>query len=96
MIEHGAWADGSSFATVVRGLQRDGYTVDVPPNPLQGLTYDSQTLAGFRCSISGPVVLVGDSYGGMVTTNAAAGNPTSRPSSTSTPTSRPRVTPPWA
>ena len=65
----------SSFAGVVRRLQYDGYTVDVPPNPLQGLTYDSQTLAGFLSTISGPIVLVGHSYGGMVITNAAAGNP---------------------
>jgi pimeloyl-ACP methyl ester carboxylesterase len=59
----------------VSRLQDDGYTVDVPPNPLQGLTYDSQTLAGFLGTISGPIVLVGHSYGGMVITNAAAGNP---------------------
>ena len=75
VIEAGAWADNSSFAGVVRLLRDDGYTVDVPPNPLQGLTYDSQTLAGFLATISGPVVLVGPSYGGMVATNAAAGNP---------------------
>ena len=75
VIEAGAWADNSSFAGVVRRLQHDGYTVDVPPNPLQGLAYDSQTLAGFLGTISGPVVLVGHSYGGMVITHAAAGNP---------------------
>src|ERR1022692_783136 len=34
VITHGAWADGSSFARVVRGLQAQGYTVDVPANPL--------------------------------------------------------------
>jgi pimeloyl-ACP methyl ester carboxylesterase len=75
VIEAGAWADNSSFAGVVRRLQYDGYTVDVPPNPLQSLTYDSQTLAGFLSTISGPIVLVGHSYGGMVITNAATGNP---------------------
>jgi pimeloyl-ACP methyl ester carboxylesterase len=75
VIEAGAWADYSSFAGVVRRLQDAGYTVDVPPNPLQGLTYDSHTLAGFLATISGPIVLVGHSYGGMVTTNAAAGHP---------------------
>jgi pimeloyl-ACP methyl ester carboxylesterase len=75
VIEAGAWADGSSFAGVIERLQRDGYTVDLPPNPLQGLTYDSDTLADFLATISGPVVLVGHSYGGMVITNAATGNP---------------------
>jgi pimeloyl-ACP methyl ester carboxylesterase len=74
VIEAGAWADNSSFADVIRRLQRDGYTVAVPPNPLQSLRYDSQTLAGFLGTISGPIVLVGHSYGGMVTTNAATGD----------------------
>ena len=36
VIEHGAWADGASFDGVVTRLQRAGYTVDVPPNPLRG------------------------------------------------------------
>jgi pimeloyl-ACP methyl ester carboxylesterase len=74
VIEHGAWADGSSFATVVRQLQRDGYTVDVPPNPLSGLANDSATLADFLQTVSGPIVLVGHSYGGAVITDAATGN----------------------
>ena len=41
VLVHGAWGDSSSWDGVVSRLQRDGYTVDVPPNPLQGLTYDS-------------------------------------------------------
>ena len=36
VLEHGAWADGSSWSGVVARLQQDGYTVDVPPNPLRG------------------------------------------------------------
>ena len=40
VLEHGAWADGSSWAGVVRRLQDDGYTVDAPPNPLRGLSSD--------------------------------------------------------
>jgi pimeloyl-ACP methyl ester carboxylesterase len=55
-------------------LQADGYTVDVPPNPLQGLSYDSAFLTDFLHSISGPIVLVGHSYGGDVITNAATGD----------------------
>ena len=35
VLEHGAWADGSSWSGVVTRLQQDGYTVDVPPNPLR-------------------------------------------------------------
>ncbi len=75
VIEHGAWADGSSFAAVVRQLQHDGYTVDVPPNPLSGLVGDAATLADFLRTVPGPIVLVGHSYGGVVITDAATGNP---------------------
>ena len=45
-----------------------------PPNPLQGLPYDTGTISSFLHSVSGPIVLVGHSYGGAVITNAAAGN----------------------
>jgi pimeloyl-ACP methyl ester carboxylesterase len=75
VIEHGAWADGSSFAAVVRLLQDQGYAVDVPPVPLTGLASDSATLADFLKTVSGPIVLVGHSYGGMVISDAATGNP---------------------
>jgi pimeloyl-ACP methyl ester carboxylesterase len=75
VLEHGAWADTSSWNGVIKRLQADGYTVYAPPNPLQGLTYDSAFLADFLHSISGPIVLVGHSYGGAVITNAATGDP---------------------
>jgi pimeloyl-ACP methyl ester carboxylesterase len=75
VLEHGAWANGASWNGVVQRLQADGYTVDVPPNPLQGLAYDPAYLADFLHTISGPIVLVGHSYGGAVITNAATGNP---------------------
>jgi pimeloyl-ACP methyl ester carboxylesterase len=74
VLVHGAWADSSSWDGVVSRLQRDGYTVYVPPNPLQGLSYDSAFLRDFLHSISGPIVLVGHSYGGAVITNAATGD----------------------
>jgi L-alanine-DL-glutamate epimerase-like enolase superfamily enzyme len=45
VLEHGAWADGSSWSGVVTRLQKDGYTVDVPPNPLRGVASDSAYLA---------------------------------------------------
>src|SRR5690242_18762301 len=41
VLVHGAWADGSSWDAVVTRLQRDGYTVYVPPSPLLGLRSDS-------------------------------------------------------
>jgi pimeloyl-ACP methyl ester carboxylesterase len=75
VLEHGAWADTSSWNGVIKRLQADGYTVYAPPNPLQGLTYDSAFLADFLHSISGPIVVVGHSYGGAVITNAVPGDP---------------------
>ena len=74
VLEHGAWADGSSWSGVVTRLQKDGYTVDVPPNPLRGPDSDSAYLASYLATVPGPVVLVGHSYGGFVTTNAATGD----------------------
>jgi pimeloyl-ACP methyl ester carboxylesterase len=74
VLEHGAWANTASWDAVIQRLQADGYTVYAPPNPLQGLTYDSAFLADFLHSISGPIVLVGHSYGGDVITNAATGD----------------------
>jgi pimeloyl-ACP methyl ester carboxylesterase len=75
VLEHGAWADGSSWDGVIGLLQADGYPVYAPPNPLRGLANDSATLADFLSTISGPIVLVGHSYGGMIITNAATDNP---------------------
>jgi pimeloyl-ACP methyl ester carboxylesterase len=75
VLVHGAWADGSSWDGVVKLLQSDGYTVDVPPNPLRGLKSDSEYLRDYLTTVKGPVVLAGHSYGGSVITDAATGNP---------------------
>jgi pimeloyl-ACP methyl ester carboxylesterase len=74
VLLHGAWADSSSWSGVIRRLQSDGYVVNAPPNPLRGLPYDSSYLANYLSTVSGPMVLVGHSYGGAVITNAATGN----------------------
>ena len=74
VLVHGAWADSGSWDRVIRRLQRDGYTVWAPPNPLMGLATDSATIADFLHTITGPIVLVGHSYGGAVITNAANGD----------------------
>jgi pimeloyl-ACP methyl ester carboxylesterase len=74
VLVHGAWASTSSWDGVISRLQGLGYTVYAPPNPLMGLTVDDAYLADFLHSISGPIVLVGHSYGGAVITNAATGD----------------------
>jgi pimeloyl-ACP methyl ester carboxylesterase len=75
VLVHGAWADASSWTPEIERLQKAGYTVDAPPNPLQGLTYDSKYIASYIRGIKGPIVLVGHSYGGAVITDAATGDP---------------------
>jgi pimeloyl-ACP methyl ester carboxylesterase len=79
VLEHGAWADASSWNSVISRLQRAGFTVYAPPNPLRGLPQDSAYLHDFltqNAALAGqPVVLVGHSYGGAVITNAAVGDP---------------------
>ncbi|MGV9929468.1 alpha/beta hydrolase [Streptomyces olivaceoviridis] len=72
VLVHGAWADASSWNGEIKILRDEGYQVRAIANPLQNLTTDSQTIAGFLKTVRGPVVLVGHSYGGSVITNAAA------------------------
>ena len=74
VLVHGDWADGSSWSSVIARLQDRGFTVVAPPNPLRGPSEDSAYLASYLQTVSGPIVLVGHSYGGFVITDAATGN----------------------
>ncbi len=74
VLVHGAWADGSSWNTVSSELQSQGFTVLTPPNLLRGVAPDAEYVASFLAQrTTGPVVLVGHSYGGFVITNAGTG-----------------------
>lgn len=75
VLVHGAWADASGWTRVTARLQKDGYRVLAPANPLRSLDGDAAYLASVLAQEAGPFVLVGHSYGGAVITNAAAGNP---------------------
>ena len=71
VLVHGAWADGSSWNAVSTELQGQGFTVLTPPNLLHGVAGDAAYVASFLAQrTTGPVVLVGHSYGGVVITNA--------------------------
>jgi pimeloyl-ACP methyl ester carboxylesterase len=74
VLVHGAFADASGWSGVADRLVRAGYPVIAPPNPLRGVASDSAYLASILATLSGPLVLVAHSYGGMVITNAATGN----------------------
>ena len=74
VLVNGAWANNARWSGVIARLQAEGYVVDAPPNPLQSLKGDSATIRAFLDTISGPIVLVGHSYGGMVISDAATGD----------------------
>nr|WSX53118.1 alpha/beta hydrolase [Streptomyces sp. NBC_00974] len=73
VLEHGAFADASSWDGVVERLQRAGYPVVAAANPLRGPATDAAYLRSVVQNIDGPVVLVGHSYGGTVISQAATG-----------------------
>src|SRR5947209_13201654 len=72
---HGGWADSSSWNQEITNLERRGYPVIAPADPLRDLASDSAYVRSVLQTISGPIVLVGHSYGGAVITNAAVGVP---------------------
>ncbi|HEY2078350.1 MAG TPA: alpha/beta hydrolase [Streptosporangiaceae bacterium] len=71
VLVHGAFADASGFAGVIRRLQAQGVQVRAPMNPLRGLASDAEAIVCYTTAIEGPVVLVGHSYGGAVISHAA-------------------------
>ena len=74
VLVHGAWADASGFAAEIRALRERGFRAIGFANPLRGLAADARYLADFLRSLTGPVVLVGHSYGGAVISAAATRN----------------------
>jgi pimeloyl-ACP methyl ester carboxylesterase len=73
VLVHGAFADASGFAGVIRELESAGHTALAPPNPLRGVAFDASVVSDVVKAIDGPVVLVGHSYGGAVIGQASAG-----------------------
>lgn len=69
VLVHGAFADGSGWSPVAAVLKHDGYTVFVVQEP--ETTFEAD-VAATRLVLdrSGPCVLVGHSYGGMIITEA--------------------------
>ena len=57
---------------MIKRLQNDGYTVIAPANPLRSVSSDSAYIASVLDTIDGPIILVGHSYGGMVTQRGCA------------------------
>jgi pimeloyl-ACP methyl ester carboxylesterase len=69
---HGAFADSSSWNSVIERLQEKGVKATAPANPLRGIVHDSAYTASVFEQTPGPILAVGHSYGGAVITNAAS------------------------
>ncbi len=68
VLVHGAWADGSSWSSVIERLQTNGFQVRAPQFPLSSLADDVARLRQVLAFQSGPTVVVGHSYGGQIIT----------------------------
>ncbi len=74
VLVHGAWADATGYDPEIRALQREGFRAIGFGNPLRDLAGDAAYLAVLLQTLTGPIVLVGHSYGGNVISTAAIGN----------------------
>jgi len=70
VLVHGAFADGSGWEPVFNILKKDGYTVAVVQHPETSYAEDVKFTRAVIDRQSGPVVLVGHSYGGAIITEA--------------------------
>ena len=70
VFAHGIWADGSCFRKLIPNLQAEGHDVITAQYGLDTLRGDVEATIRTIAQVSGPVVLVGHSYGGTVITHA--------------------------
>ncbi|MEW1584849.1 alpha/beta hydrolase [Micromonospora vinacea] len=73
VLVHGAFAESASWNGVLERLGA-AYNAVAVANPLRSLAGDAAYVRDVVRGIGGPVILVGHSYGGMVITQAAAGD----------------------
>ena len=70
VLVHGGFVDGSGWEDVYKILTKDGYMVSIVQNPTMSLEDDVAVTKRVLATHSGPVILVGHSYGGAVITEA--------------------------
>jgi pimeloyl-ACP methyl ester carboxylesterase len=70
VFAHGLWADGSCFQKLIPTLQAEGHAVICSQHGLDSLKGDVDAVTRCLGRVSGPVVLVGHSYGGTLITHA--------------------------
>src|SRR6202022_2141430 len=71
VLVHGAFADGSGWEAVANILKNDGYKGSVAQPPETSYAEDQKCTKAAIDRMDGPVVLVGQSYGGSIITEAA-------------------------
>jgi pimeloyl-ACP methyl ester carboxylesterase len=74
VFAHGLWADGSCFQKLISTLQADGHEVICSQHGLDSLKGDVECVTRCLGRVSGPVILVGHSYGGTLITHAGTDN----------------------
>jgi pimeloyl-ACP methyl ester carboxylesterase len=72
VLVHGAFAESSSWNSVIDSLAGTGHAVIAAANPLRGLATDAAAVGDLVRTVDGPVVLVAHSYGGAVISNVPA------------------------
>jgi pimeloyl-ACP methyl ester carboxylesterase len=70
VFSHGIWADGSCFQKLIPTLRAEGHEVMAAQYGLDTLKGDVDATIRTFGRVSGPIVLVGHSYGGTVITHA--------------------------
>jgi pimeloyl-ACP methyl ester carboxylesterase len=70
VFAHGLWADGSCFQKLIPTLQAEGHEVICAQHGLDSMKGDVEAVTRCFGRVSGPVVLVGHSYGGTLITHA--------------------------
>ena len=70
VLVHGGFVDGSGWEPVYKLLTGKGYNVSVVQNPTISLAKDVAATKAVLDAQTGPVILVGHSYGGAVITEA--------------------------
>src|SRR2546425_7177831 len=64
VLVHGGWVDGSGWEGVYKALKKNGYAVTIVQEATTSLADDVATTKRAIASQTGPVILVGHSYGG--------------------------------
>lgn len=78
VLVHGAFAESASWNGVIQRLHGRGLSAVAVANPLRSVDGDAAYLRDVIAGLGRPVVLVGHSYGGMVISQASAGDPAVR------------------